>query len=389
MAVRALYFDHAATSPVRPAALAAMLPYFTERFGNASSIYAAGRVARKALDEAREAIASVLGCRPAELIFTSGGTESDNTAIAGVAFAARPVGNHIVTTAVEHHAVLHTCDYLQRFGFEVTTVPVDAHGRVDPDAVDAAVRETTVLVSVMLANNEVGAIQPIREISDRLRRRARPIPLHTDAVQAPGYLSLDVDELGVDLLSLSAHKFGGPKGVGVLYVRKGVPFLPQMYGGSQERNRRAGTENIPGVVGMAVALREAEDQRPVVEPAVRALRDRLIDGVLRCIPGSRLHGHPVERLANNACFGFEGVDSESLLLALDLAGIAASSGSACTSASLEPSHVLVAMGVQGDMARGGLRLTLGPETTMAEVQRVLDVLPPIVARLRAGGEPTS
>ncbi|MCS6801539.1 MAG: cysteine desulfurase NifS [Chloroflexota bacterium] len=383
MVRRPIYLDYAATSPVHPEALEAMLPYFSERFGNPSSIYGLAREARQALDDARERIAQWLGCRPADLIFTSGGTESDNTALKGVAFAARATGNHLVTTAIEHHAVLHTCDYLEKFGFEVTYLPVDGDGLVSPEAVAAALTERTILVSVMLANNEVGTIQPIREIAALLRAQPRRIWFHTDAVQAPGYLDLDVDTLGVDLLSLSAHKFGGPKGVGLLYLRRGTPFQPQQYGGSQERNRRAGTENVPGIVGMAAALEVVMRERATVQPRVERLRDRLIDGVLACIPGARLNGHRWRRLANNASFCFEGVDGESLLMALDLAGIAASSGSACTSASLEPSHVLTAMGLPAEIARGSLRLTLGPETTDADIQTVLDVLPPIVARLRA------
>jgi cysteine desulfurase len=359
---RMIYLDYAATSPVHPEALAAMLPYLGDRFGNPSSIYGIAREARHAVDEARERIAGWLGCRPADLIFTSGGTESDNTAIKGVAFAARTTGNHLITTSIEHHAVLHACDSLEKFGFDVTYLPVDGDGRVAPEAVAAALTDRTILVSVMLANNEVGTVH---------------------AVQAPGDLDLDVDDLGVDLLSLSGHKFGGPKGVGLLYLRRGTPFQPQQYGGSQERNRRAGTENVPGIVGMATALDIVMRERDTVRPRVARLRDRLIDGVLACIPGARLNGHPTERLANNASFSFEGVDGESLLMALDLAGIAASSGSACTSASLEPSHVLTAMGLPSEVARGSLRLTLGPATTDADVQTVLDLLPPIVARLRA------
>lgn len=383
MARRPIYLDYAATSPVHPEALAAMLPYFTERFGNPSSIYGLGREAREALDDARERIAGWLGCRPADLIFTSGGTEADNTALKGVAFAARATGNHLITTAIEHHAVLHACHDLEKFGFEVTYLPVDGDGLVSPDAVVDALTDRTILVSVMLANNEVGTIQPVREIATRLRAQSRRVWLHTDAVQAPGDLDLDVDDLGVDLLSLSGHKFGGPKGVGVLYVRRGTPFQPQQFGGSQERNRRAGTENVAGIVGMAAALDLVMRERTSVRSRTERLRDRLIDGVLACIPGARLNGHRTQRLANNASFSFEGVDGESLLMALDLAGIAASSGSACTSASLEPSHVLTAMGLPSEVARGSLRLTLGPATTDDEIQTVLDVLPPIVARLRA------
>jgi cysteine desulfurase len=378
-----IYLDYAATAPVRPEALAAMLPYFREHFGNPSSIYGLGRAARHALDDARDRCASWLGCRAADLIFTSGGTESDNLAILGVAFAARATGNHIITTAVEHHAVLHACDYLEKFGFEVTYLSVDSYGRVAPEAVAEALTERTILVSVMLANNEVGTIQPIPEIAAVLQRAPRRVWFHTDAVQAPGDLDLNVDALGIDLLSLSGHKFGGPKGIGLLYVRRGTPLQPQQFGGSQERNRRAGTENVPAIVGMATAFDLAMRERETTRARLIPLRDRLIRGVLACIPEARLNGHPTERLANNASFSFSGVDGESLLMALDLAGIAASSGSACTSASLEPSHVLTAMGLPAEIARGSLRLTLGPTTTEEEIETVLAVLPDIVARLRA------
>ncbi|MFN8534172.1 MAG: cysteine desulfurase family protein [Dehalococcoidia bacterium] len=382
MSSRAIYLDYAATTPVVPEALNAMLPYFSEEFGNPSSIYGAAQRARKALDDARDRCAHWLGCRPADLIFTSGGTEADNTALKGVAFAARATGNHLITTAIEHHAVLHTCDDLEKFGFEVTYLPVDGDGLVSSDAVVAALTDRTVLVSVMLANNEIGTIQPIRAISDALRAQPRRIWLHTDAVQGPGVLDLAVDDLGVDLLSLSGHKFGGPKGVGLLYVRRGVPFQSQLFGGSQERNRRAGTENVPGIVGMAVALEIAQQEREAVRPHLLRLRDRLIDEILARVPGARLNGHRTERLANNASFSFEEVDGESLLMALDIAGVAASSGSACTSAALEPSHVLMAMGLSSEIARGSLRLTLGAPTTDDDIDTVLDLLPPTVARLR-------
>ncbi len=379
---RLIYLDHAATTPVLQPVLDAMLPYFSERFGNPSSVYGYARDARNALDSARETVATCLGCRPADVIFTSGGTESDNTALKGVAFAAKSTGNHIITSAIEHHAILHTCNFLEKFGFEVTYLPVDANGLVDVAAVEAALTDRTVLVSIMAANNEVGTIQPISEIAAMLKRQPRPITFHTDAVQAAGDLDLNVDSLDVDLLSLSGHKFGGPKGVGVLYVRRGTPFMPQAYGGSQERNRRAGTENVPGIVGLATALEIAMKDLPAKRSRLQAQRDRLIAGLLECIPESRLNGHPVLRLANNASFSFDGVDGESMLMALDLAGIAASSGSACTSASLEPSHVLTAMGLLSDTARGSLRLTLGADTVDSDIDEVLDILPGLIERLR-------
>ncbi len=379
-AERVIYLDHAATTPVDPRVVEAMLPYFSQHYGNASSIYALGREAHKALDEAREKIAAILGCRPTELIFTGGGSESDNLAIKGVAQASQKKGNHIITSAIEHHAVLHTCQYLEKFGFEVTYLPVDQYGRVNPADVERAITDNTLLVSIMYANNEVGTIEPISEIA-RLCR-ARRVPFHTDAVQAGGALDLDVNRLGVDLLSLSAHKFYGPKGVGVLYVRQGTRILPQLQGGSQERNRRAGTENVPGIVGMAEALRLAYAELEQQNAHLCHLRDQLIERLLK-LPGAHLTGHPTERLPNNASFCFEGIEGESVLLNLDMLGIAASSGSACTSASLDPSHVLVAMGIPVELAHGSLRLTLGKENTQEDIDAICAALPGILEQLRA------
>lgn len=377
-----IYLDHAATTPVDPRVLEAMLPFFTERFGNPSSIYAAGREARAALDQARARIARLLNCQAREIVFTSGGTESDNLAVKGVAFwhLVNGRGRHIVTTAFEHHAVLHSAEYLERFGFHVTYVAPDADGIVQPEAIEAALRPDTILVSVMYANNEIGTIQPIREIAHLCRERG--ITVHTDAVQAAGTLPLDVEELGVGLLSISAHKFYGPKGVGLLYVRSGTPILWQQHGGAQESNRRAGTENVPGIVGMARALELAYEELDERNAHVQALRDRLIDGILQRIPDSRLNGHRHQRLPNNVNVTFAGVDGETLLLNLDLHGIAASSGSACTTGSTEPSHVLLAIGATPEQARSSVRLTLGKDNTAREIERMLDVLEETVARLR-------
>ncbi len=384
---RIIYLDHAATTPVRPEVLEAMLPYFSGKFGNSSSIYSLAQEARKAVDESRLSVARILNCRPNEVIFTSGGSESDNTAVKGVALASQQWGNHIVTTAIEHHGVLHTCQFLEKFGFEITYLPVDADGLVHPEALGAALTSRTVLVSIMYANNEIGTVQPIAELARAVKAQAaalgKRIPFHTDAVQAPGALSLDVDHLGVDLLSLSSHKFYGPKGAGVLYVRRGTPFLPQQQGGSQERYRRAGTENNPGIVGTAKALELAVAEQETERRRLTALRDRTINAIMQRIPRVRLNGHPTERLPNNINISFESVEGEPILLGLDMAGICASSGSACTSASLEPSHVLVALGLSADIAHASLRLTLGRDTTDADIDYLMDTLPGIVERLRA------
>jgi cysteine desulfurase len=381
---KGVYLDHAATTPVDRRVVEAMLPFWTERYGNPSSIYRLGRDAAKALNGARERIAGILQADPSEIIFTSCGTESDNLAIRGVAFAqrARGKGSHIITSSVEHHAVGHTVEQLvKKFGFEATFLPVDHYGMVDPDEVARAIRPDTVLITIMYANNEVGTIQPIAEIGRLARERG--IPFHTDAVQAGGALPLDVNALNVDLLSLSAHKFYGPKGVGLLYVRKGTPLWPMQTGGSQERNRRAGTENVAFAVGMATALELAYTELEQTNSRIRALRDRLIAGVLERIPDVELTGHPTQRLPNSASFVVKYVEGEAMLLNLDMKGIFASSGSACTSMSLSPSHVLTAMGFPPEIAHGSLRMTLGKGNTEEEIDYVLDVLPEIVSRLRA------
>ncbi|HBJ30223.1 MAG TPA: cysteine desulfurase NifS [Dehalococcoidia bacterium] len=384
---RLIYMDHAATTAVRPEALEAMLPYFGVSFGNPSSIYTLAQEARNAVDDARQTIAGLIGCRISELIFTSGGTESDNTALKGVAFALRNVGNHIITTAIEHHAILHTCHQLEQFGFDVTYLPVDKHGLVDPDDVAKAITDRTILVSVMLANNEIGTIEPVAAIARTVKQEARRLDtnilMHTDAVQGAGFLDLNVRELGVDLMSLSAHKFHGPKGVGVLYVKRGTPFEPQMMGGGQERERRSGTENVPGIVGMAEAFRLACQERETTAARCVAMRDRIIEGLQDRVEHAHLNGHPVERLPNNVNISFEAVEGEPILLGLDFAGISASSGSACSSASLEPSHVLLAIGLAAELAQGSVRITLGKDNTDEEVDYMLSVIPDLVNRLRA------
>lgn len=385
----AIYLDHAATTRLKSRALEAMLPYLEERFGNPSGQYALGKQTARALDEARRTVAELLSCKPAEVVFTGPGTESINAAIKGVALAQQRagLGNHIVTTAIEHHAVLHSCEWLEKFGFEVTYVPVDSYGVARPDDVARAVTESTVLVSVMLANNEIGTIEPLAEIAAAVKERGkslrRNVPVHADAVQGPNALSLEVDYLGVDLLSLSAHKFGGPKGAGVLYMRRGTPYLSLLSGGGQERQRRAGTENVASIAGTSVALAEAQSSRKPYTRACRALTTRLVEGVLAAVPGAELTGHPEMRLPNNAHFSFEGAESDVMLAALDKAGVAASAGSACNSATWEPSHVLNAIGMPLRRAFGVLRLTVGPENTDAEIDTVLTVLPGIVAESRA------
>lgn len=376
---RFIYLDHAATTALDPRVLEAMIPYMTTEYGNASSIYTLGRHAMQAIDRSREQVADMLHCRPTEIAFVGCGSESDNLAIKGVAFASQKKGNHLITSSIEHHAVLHTCQYLERFGFKTTYLPVDSYGMVDPDAVGRAITDQTVLVSIMYANNEVGTIEPIPEIGKICR--AKRIPFHVDAVQAGGAVPLDMAALNVDLLSLSAHKFYGPKGMGILYVRQGMRLLPQLQGGSQERGRRAGTENVAGIVGTATALRLANDEIPQVTSRITALRDRLIERVLT-IPASRLTGHPTQRLPNNASFCFQGVEGESILLSLDMLGIAASTGSACTSGSADPSHVLLAMGIPLEWAQGSLRLTFGKDNSEEDVETLAATLPAIIDKQR-------
>ena len=381
-----VYMDHAGTTALDLKVLEAMIPYFNERFGNPSSLHTVGQEARYALDEARERVAGVLNCRPREVVFTGGGTESDNAAIHGVATGLNETGNHIITSNVEHHAVLHACQYLESQGFEVTYLAVDSDGMVQPESVYNAINERTTLVTIMYGNNEIGTINPISEISKAIKMRAeelsRTIVFHTDAVQAAGYLSLNVTELGVDLLSLSGHKFHGPKGTGVLYIKRGTPYLPLIHGGGQERERRSGTENIPGIIGLSLALETADVAREETGQRCSALRDKIIASVLEHIPGSHLNGHTTQRLPNNANFSFTGVEGEPILLGLDMAGIAASSGSACSSGSLEPSHVLLALGQSAEVARGSLRLTLGRENTEKEIDYLLGVLVDLIQRLR-------
>jgi cysteine desulfurase len=383
LAKQTIYLDHAATTAVDPRVVEAMLPYWTQQYGNASSIYDLGRQAHHALDQARQTVAEILNCMPNEVVFTSCGTESDNLALRGVAFERRHRANknHIISSPIEHHAIGHTLEQMDKqFGFQVTYVPVDCYGMVNPYDVEQAIRPDTAIISIMYANNEVGTIEPIAEIGKIAR--AHKIPFHTDAVQAGGSLSLDVKALNVDMMSLSAHKFYGPKGVGVLYARRGVPFLPMQTGGGHERQRRAGTENVPYIVGLATALKLAYQEHRESNERITRLRDKLIAGVLEHIPDSQLSGHPTQRLANNASFLFKYVEGESILLNLDLLGIAASSGSACTSGSLEPSHVLRAMGFPHEVAHGSLRLSLGKENTDQDVDYVLEVLPGIVTKLR-------
>jgi cysteine desulfurase len=383
MRERTIYLDHAATTPVSPTALAAMMPYFSEIYGNASGIYRQGRLAKQGLEEARRTVAEVLHAHPSEIVFTSCGSESDNLVLRGVMWAAHRAGRgrHLIISAVEHKAVLETAHQLaELFDCEVTELPVDGYGRVDPDDLRRAIRPDTVLISIMTANNEVGTLQPIAALAAIAHEYG--IPFHTDAVQAPGHLPLDVQALGVDALALSGHKFYGPKGVGVAWLRGGLSLVPVQTGGSHEGKRRAGTENVAGIVGLAAALREAETLRPTETARLLELRNRLLDAIPALIPNTRISGHPHERLPNHASFLFAGIEIQGVLMGLDMAGIAASSGSACTSAAQTPSHVLTAMGVSAAEAVGHLRLTLGRSTTAADIEEVLRVLPPLVQRLR-------
>jgi cysteine desulfurase len=376
-----IYFDHSATTPLDAEVLEAMLPYLTTEYGNASSTYRVGQRARQAIDEARDEAARFLNCEPKEIIFTSGGSESDNLALRGVARRLREKGRHLVVSAIEHDAVLRTAEALQDDGFLVSLVLPDATGMVQPEALRVALRPDTILVSVMHSNNEVGTLQPFPELVEVTRAHSRAL-FHTDAVQSAGKVLLDVRALGVDLLSLSAHKLHGPKGTGLLYARQGTPLEPQIRGGGHERNRRAGTENVAGIVGFGRAMAIAARDLAVNTRHVTSLRDQLIGAVLEGVPDSRLSGHATHRLPHHASFLFAGVEGESLLVQLDREDICASSGSACTSGSLEPSHVLLAMGVPHREALGSLRLSLGKGSTRAEVERVADLLPPAVARLR-------
>ncbi len=377
---RPVYMDHAATTFLKPEVIAAMAPYFSQYFGNPSSLYRFAGEPRKGVDAAREQVAAALGAAPAEIFFTAGGSEADNWAIKGVALANRKRGDHIVTTAIEHHAVLHTCEWLEKQGFSVTYLPVDKFGRVDAGDVEEAITGRTILVSVMTANNEIGTIQPVARIGKIAHDH--DVLFHTDAVQAIGAVPIDVEGMNIDLLSLSGHKFYGPKGTGALYVRRGTRLENLVHGGGQERGRRAGTENVPGIVGLGRAIEVATADIEGHNRRLAAMRDRLIREVLSTIPDSRLNGHPTERLANNANFSFRYVEGESILLMLDARGICASTGSACSSASLEPSHVLLATGLPHEEAHGSLRLTLGDANTPDDLEHVLSVLPEVIGRLR-------
>ncbi|MBQ3021706.1 MAG: cysteine desulfurase NifS [Clostridia bacterium] len=376
-----IYLDNAATTKMKDSVISAMLPYFTETFGNASSTYtSAGQAARRAMNEAREKIASLIGATARELYFTSGGSEADNWAIKGVALKNKDKGNHIITTTVEHHAVLHTCQFLEKQGFEVTYVPVDEFGMVSPEDIKNAITDKTILVSVMFANNEIGTINPIAEIGGICKEKG--VYFHTDAVQATGAVEIDVEKMNIDLLSMSAHKFHGPKGVGALYIRKGVKIENLIHGGAQESGRRATTENVAGIIGMAQALSEACENMQEKTKKLVQMRDYIIDTVLREIPYTRLNGHREKRLPNNTSFCFRYIEGESLLLSLDMLGFVVSSGSACTSGSLDPSHVLLGIGLPHEIAHGSLRASLSEFNTKEEIDAFLKALPPIVQRLR-------
>jgi cysteine desulfurase len=379
--MRRIYLDHAATTPTRPEVVKAMLPFFTDAFGNPSSIYSHGRETKGAVEEARTKVAELIGTRSEEIVFTGGGTEADNFALKGVAYANEPKGNHIITSSIEHHAVLEVCKFLGRRGFRITYLPVDKYGLVDPDDVKRAITAKTILISVMHANNEVGTIEPVEEIG-KIAREAG-VYFHTDAVQTVGHIPVNVDKLNVDLLSISAHKLYGPKGVGALYVRKGTKLVSLMHGGEQEKRRRAGTENVPAIVGLGKAVELAGQEIGREAKRLAYLRNKLIKGLGEKIDHIRLNGHPTRRLPNNVNISVDFVEGESMLLSLDLEGICASTGSACSSASLEPSHVLLALGLPPEQAHGSLRFTLGRENTEADIERVLEVLPAIVAKLRA------
>ncbi|MBR6401363.1 MAG: cysteine desulfurase NifS [Firmicutes bacterium] len=375
------YFDNAATTKVRPEVLEAMLPYFSEDYGNPSSIYKIGQKTKKAVETARAQVAKAINAPAAnEIYFTAGGSESDNWAIKGIADSYGEKGRHIITTAIEHHAVLHTCEYLESKGYEITYLPVDEYGLVSAEQVKAAIRPDTILVSVMFANNEIGTIEPVAEIGAVCREAG--VLFHTDAVQAVGHVPVDVRAMNIDLLSMSGHKFYGPKGIGAMYIRKGIKIPSFIHGGAQERKRRAGTENVPGIVGMGRAIELAVSELDTEMPRLIGLRTKLINGIMDRIPYARLNGHPDKRLPGNVNIAFEFIEGESILLLLDMNDICASSGSACTSGSLDPSHVLLAIGMPHEKAHGSLRLTMGHFTTAQEVDHVLETLPPIVERLR-------
>jgi len=379
--MKRIYLDYAATTPVHPEVVKAMLPCFTDNFGNPSALYSYGQEAKEAREQARVKVAGLIGAGSEEIVFTSGGTEADNFALKGIAFGNRDRGNHIITSAVEHHAVLETGKFLEEMGCALTYLPVDRYGLVDPDDVRKAITDKTVLISVMYANNEVGTIQPVRDIAGIAREAG--VYFHTDAVQAAGHVPVNVDALGVDLLSMSAHKLSGPKGVGALYIRKGTRIIPFMHGGEQESGRRASTENIAGIVGFGKATEIARGEMAGEAERITGLRDKLISGIFEQIGDTYLNGHPEKRLPNNANMSFDFVEGESMLLGLDLEGICVATGSACSSSSFEASHVLLAMGVSQWLAHGSLRFSLGRWNTEEDIERVLDVLPVIVSKLRA------
>ena len=381
-----VYMDHAATTPIREEVLEQMIPYMKQYYGNPSSIYTLAQESRRAIDESRENVAHLIGARTRDIIFTSGGTESDNAALKGTAAALRSMGNHIITSSIEHHAVLHACQQLEDLGFEVTYLPVDKYGLIDPDDVGRAIKKDTILTSIMMANNEIGSIQPIKDIALVVKEKSNKlntkILVHTDAVQAVGSEEVNVNELGVDLLSLSAHKFYGPKGIGALYIRRGTPFEPLIVGGGQENQRRSGTENVANIVGSSIALSLAIQNLSETKNSCKLLRDEITSRILENIPRTTLNGHPTKRLVNNANISFHGLEGESILLGLDLAGISASSGSACTSGSLEPSHVLLAIGQSAEIAQSSVRFTVGYENTKQDVDYLLSVIVPLVDKLR-------
>ncbi len=376
-----VYLDNAATTPVNKEVFEAMKPYFSEIYGNASSIYKFAGKATNAVDEARRKVADFLGAEPAEVYFTGGGSESDNWALKGTAYALKDKGKHIITSKIEHHAILHTCEFLEKQGFEVTYADVDENGVVKLDELEKAIRDDTILISVMYANNEIGTIQPVKEIGEIAHRHG--VLFHTDAVQAYGHLPINVNEQNIDMLSASGHKFGGPKGIGILYVRKGINITPLIHGGAQERNKRAGTHNTPGIVGFAAATTIADNEMEYRIEYETGLRDYLIDRVLEEIPYTRLNGHRTDRLANNVNFSFRFIEGESLLIMLDRSGICGSSGSACTSGSLDPSHVLLAIGLPHEIAHGSLRLTLSHENTKDEIDYTIEEIKKTVERLRS------
>ena len=375
-----IYMDNAATTPVRDEVLEAILPYFKEFYGNASSVYSIAKESKKAMETARAQVAAAIGAKPEEIYFTAGGSESDNMALRGVAEAYAEKGNHIITTKIEHHAILHTAEYLEKNGVEVTYLNVDKYGRISLKELEDAIRPETILISVMFANNEIGSIQPVEEIGRIAREHG--VLFHTDAVQAVGHVPIDVDKMNIDLLSMSGHKLGAPKGIGAIYIRKGTRVAPLIFGGAQEKKQRAGTENIPGIVGLGKAAELAVAEMEDMTGKLIYLREKLVHGILKAVPHSRLNGHPIERLPGNCNISFSYIEGESLLLLLDALGVAASSGSACTSGSLDPSHVLMAIGLEHETAHGSLRLTLDRQNTEEEVDFILEKLPPIVQRLR-------